>query len=854
MINKGKISRSILPFVLTFGVIYILYYLGGRSPFGNTSLACEDGYYQYMDLFAFYKDLLAGKQSIKYSFSNGLGMPGIAMFSYYLASPWNLLLLFFDKDNLHNFFDLLVALKLSLASMTFYIFVRKRFDGRVNDLPAAALGVSYGLMQYSVAQASNLMWLDGVYMLPLILLGVFRLVKEDKPTLLSVSVMLSIVFNWYSAGINCLFSILWVLMELVINDSEIPAFKDRMIKFVKYCIFMALGVGMSAFIFFPTVHAITKASTSSTNQSIFRNEMFGNVLTFVSEYYLGTVSGRGVLSVFCGSLILVGVLGFFVSAGIRLKEKLAVGVLLGVTLMCCFWQPLFAVFSMFKDSPSYYYRFSYVICFVMIFAAAFIFSKDEHGAKRLMLIKFTCALALYLGLFIFLNYRNETLKDNRNLYLTVVFHVVFTVFFVVAYSIKKGRGLIFVVMLLLTMAEMGTNSFLLMEKYSYLTDAGEFKRYQTEQQALVDAVKQSDDSAYRMTQTTYRNMSINPSANLNEALAFDFYGIESYISAPVASQINLIKKLGYKVYYDVIVEKMMPVISSDSLLGAKYYLSPYEVPGCILRSDLPSGNGKMVYENPYCFPMAFKIGNYSDFMDFSDNTYDFQNELFKFISDKDELLYTKAEFTLDESDGIRTYTVSIPSGNYALYGDIPFWYFAGGNLDLNGRLETRYAGTHSMSSFFVPITEGDSSDYVTLTSGDMGAFGDAFFYLLDLDYLKSVSDMVNANAARDIIMETNGRMSCTVEGRAGEALFTSIPYVKGWSVYRNGEKVTPAKAEDCLMMVPLLDGTNEITMEYHIPYFGIEVLVSVVSVIGLVLGNRLLCGEKKLCNRFFKRA
>lgn len=138
MINKGKISRSLLPFVLTFGVIYILYYLGGRSPFGNTSLACEDGYYQYMDLFAFYKDLLAGKQSIKYSFSNGLGMPGIAMFSYYLASPWNLLLLFFDKDNLHNFFDLLVALKLSLASMTFYIFVRKRFDGIVNDLPAAA--------------------------------------------------------------------------------------------------------------------------------------------------------------------------------------------------------------------------------------------------------------------------------------------------------------------------------------------------------------------------------------------------------------------------------------------------------------------------------------------------------------------------------------------------------------------------------------------------------------------------------------------------------------------------------------------------------------------------------------------
>lgn len=98
-----------------------------------------------------------------------------------------------------------------------------------------------------------------------------------------------------------------------------------------------------------------------------------------------------------------------------------------------------------------------------------------------------------------------------------------------------------------------------------------------------------------------------------------------------------------------------------------------------------------------------------------------------------------------------------------------------------------------------------------------------------------MSDKAKANAPTDLEIEVDGRLSCTIEGHTGEGLFTSVPYVKGWSVYRNGEKVKPAKVEDCLMVVPLVDGVNEITMEYHIPYFGIEIMISVLSAVCLVL-------------------
>lgn len=62
------------------------------------------------------------------------------------------------------------------------------------------------MMEYNIDQASNIMWLDGVYMLPLILLGVSQLVREDKKALLAGASGVALLLNWYTAAIDFLFS------------------------------------------------------------------------------------------------------------------------------------------------------------------------------------------------------------------------------------------------------------------------------------------------------------------------------------------------------------------------------------------------------------------------------------------------------------------------------------------------------------------------------------------------------------------------------------------------------------------------------------------------------------------------
>ena len=162
-----KLSITVIPVILTGLLLIIIFKLQELAPFGVNSLASMDARIQYIDFFAYLKDLLEGKADLFYTFSKTLGGTYIAVFAYYLSSPFNLLVILFEKADLNTFFDLLVLLKLCTAAATCSIFLQYRFRNQ-SALFTILLSISYALMQYNIAQSSNIMWLDGVYMLPLI--------------------------------------------------------------------------------------------------------------------------------------------------------------------------------------------------------------------------------------------------------------------------------------------------------------------------------------------------------------------------------------------------------------------------------------------------------------------------------------------------------------------------------------------------------------------------------------------------------------------------------------------------------------------------------------------------------------
>ena len=163
--DKGKQDRRIKRRVVLEGlaagcftmlILWLLYYLQGYAPIGDNSLAVMDANYQYLDIFAYFKDVLAGDNSIAYSFGKMLGGTNVTNYAYYLSSPFSLLVIFFNKTNLVSFFDILISIKLVLAAMTASLFLNVGFwKIRDNCLFHSAvvmlLAISYALCQYSIA-------------------------------------------------------------------------------------------------------------------------------------------------------------------------------------------------------------------------------------------------------------------------------------------------------------------------------------------------------------------------------------------------------------------------------------------------------------------------------------------------------------------------------------------------------------------------------------------------------------------------------------------------------------------------------------------------------------------------------
>ena len=122
------------------------------------------------------------------------------------------------------------------------------------------ISLSYALMQYNMLQSSNIMWLDGVILLPLLLLAVYRFVSGNRKRWLFLTVLFSIAINWYTGYMTGLFAVCYFLYERILKiDKPDPKERKRFIKDTILCGgIMLAGVLGSCFIFYPVVVGLQK--------------------------------------------------------------------------------------------------------------------------------------------------------------------------------------------------------------------------------------------------------------------------------------------------------------------------------------------------------------------------------------------------------------------------------------------------------------------------------------------------------------------------------------------------------------------------------------------------------------------
>lgn len=870
--RKQLVIQMLTAGIITFCLLWLLFYIKKYVPFGVHSLASKDADFQYLDFLAYLKDVFDGKNNIDYSFSKSIGGACIGVFSYYLSSPFNLLLLLFDKSQLVLFVHVIITLKLACAAATFAFYLNRRFeewnDGSVKKQALIIfLAVSYAVSQYGIAQACNIMWLDGFYMLPLIMLGVYRVVNGGRPVMLSVSVALAVLFNWYMGGINCVFACFWFLFEFAYSrlysgdtKAEKTVIKDFAGKLGRFIYSMLAGVLISGVLFLPTIGAMRYSVRGSLDLgSLLDMSFIGDVSSVIDGYSLGAQSQKGSVSLYCGCLALIGFIGIFIGKKHNVKQKILAFVTLVVMLLMFYWNPLCMAFSLFKEVGSYWYRYSHVGIFcILFFAAEFFLSEDLNAVKWRVII----ASAIFSAAMLGVNYLHGV-QDNKLVWLTDALIVGVAVLIALISRLSKnvgaGRvfGIIFTVILCAVLTvETGYSVMLQMDNIHI--DNGE---YETAMEGLINDLKEYDSDTYRISQTRsratrslekkknnngkdtddnfkYKN---NVRANYDESFGYGYWAIGSYVSTADSTVLNFLVDTGYRSEGDNLSVVNMPVLGTDSLLGVRYIVSDYALEGMDKVEDIAdNANGAGVYENPYSLPMAFVYdsGKYTA-AKYNGNPFEYQNELYSELLGRKVEIYKPLKYeTVVSKAKKRVYKMEIPEGNYIAYGNIPWNSLFNAKLNVNGIYRTRYARWLSPSVFNIPVNEDRDYYKVVLHSKQKLDLDDGAeqFYVLDLDLLKSIAEELEKYTP-DVMDIENGSAEFVVNAKEGQSLFTSIPYCDGWTVKVNGQKVQPDKVVDSLYSISLVEGENVVEMKFHVKYAGAGIACSIIGIAMLVFAE-----------------
>lgn len=830
-------------------ILLVLFAVLRMAPFGDSTLAISDANIQYIDFFAWFHDVLHGKNNISYTFGKTLGGTNIAVYSYYLASPLNLFVYFFKKTQLQTFFDLMVLIKLSLASATCGIWLNRRFGNQLRPMWTLLLSIGYGLCQYDLYQCSNIMWLDGVILLPLILLGVYYVIWKKNIVYLSIFVGISIFSNWYTGGINCIFSVIMVLLEMCLyaesrrtcgNRCKIS---DWVVSAVRYMISMLIGVCLSACLFLPTIMTL-RGGRGALNRELFYNTLIANPVSFLPGFSVGAVNWQGNVSLFCGSLAVIGCVGILFSKLIRKSQKAIVYVFLAVCLLIFYWQPAICLFSMFKDVSSYWYRYSYVGIIGIVFCAAFYFSqKDQEEKANIGIIVGT---AVFAGMMMFVN-KVKSIQNDVYLILTVVFMIIMAVFVVLINNRRKIRWKQLCCLLLgaFVIGELTIDSTLLLKKYHY-DGVSAYETYEQNQEEQINTILSADNSYYRMTQLKNRSTTFDGlTYNYNEALAFGYWSISGYTSDPDDDQREMLEHFGYRmngVNFNVVDTT---VLTADSLFGVKYVLADREINGLEKQEQFSTLNGKDIYLNPYCLPLAFRYEGNTDSVTYQKNPFLYQNELYSSILGHEVELYTPVPYQENRNDNVVQYRLEIPEGNVLLYGNLPWGTWQSeydGTLNVNNAYQIGYAKWSSPSVFDIPVSEGMAEAEISLSAESEVVVTDVQFYALNLDVFRKVVDEISAKAATINEME-NGYVQIETTAQKGEKLFLAIPVNDGWKIKVNDKEVTAEQVADSLMGITLEEGENVIELSYHVPGLKQGICVSFVGIV--LLGISIYLNKRK---------
>ena len=863
-LKNKKWVYSAAAFLFPFLGMLTIMLIGGYSPFGKYSMLYSDMYHQYFPFFKAFRQALLSGDNLLYNWSVGLGVDAVGLFSYYLASPLNLLSVLVPEGWLLGYFSLLVPIKLGLASLFFSIFLRKLFDK--HDLSVPVFSCFYGLCAWALGYQWNVMWLDTFALLPLVMLGMVRLLTDRKFVLYTLTLFLSVFINYYIGLFTCIF------VFLVFFCYQICRWKG-FVAFVKdiCCIafFSVLAIGMTAVLSLPTLAAL-QTTQSSINafpegfQLNMTNEdnWLGLFKTMVKV--AGNVNGgieptfkEGLPNLYCGVLTTILSFLYLLAPKIRLRDKICSVCLLLFFNLSFIVRQLDYIWHGFHFTNMIPYRFSFLYSFVMLYMAycAWLHRKDFCLWQVILAAAASIGIVLCsekLDDMVFWAYNGVLLL----LYISaLVYHCVFRpapadddeealLQYHKAWHHRKSLCSIVLVGI------MATELVLNLVNFGVTFPATNVSNYPKGKESTEDVIaymeKLEEDTLFYRTEMTHTQ-------SLNDGALNGYYGITTFTSSANVKVTEFMRALGYGAknsYNRYSYEESSPV--SNLFLGIKYMI---ERDGAVEENpyfdDIYSNDKVHLLENNAYLPLGFLANSQLLNVDFSESNdrFDFQNELMRQAAGLDEdvwYILPGSSLTINSKGPSIT---ARPSTGYCAYttdsqttGTVTYSYTADRtglmcvNLDLSKRNDFSlwlngkklYAETYSVPQMLsvCQVRPGDVVEVQMKCKVSQNGTIKINAAILDESLFREGYDKLSASTL-ELTSFSNTEITGTINCLQNGVLYTSIPQNGNWRAEVDGKPVDPVTIGGVMVGLLLTEGEHSIRFVYENQAYTIGFIVTI---------------------------
>lgn len=818
---------SALAFAIPFVSSVFICAFAGVFPFGEKCILHVDMYHQYCPFFMELHDKLTEGGSLLYSWNLGLGSDFLAHYAYYLASPLNWLVVLFPKIYIIEFMTLTIWVKIGLAGLFFFWFLNERFSlknlaGKYNRdtaISGLVFAVAYAFSGFVAAYYWDIMWMDCVALAPLVVLGLERLVKQNKPALYYISLSIAILSNFYMGYILCVFLVLYfVLLFLEKEEGKIRAA-------IRFAWFSLLAGGTGAILMIPEALVLGNSASADSGWPEKIEWYFGLQeeiarLCVIADPYTGN---EHFPNLYCGVLTVVLLILFVLNREIKWSQKiprLFIVVFFLVSFannyLDCFWHG-------FRFPNSLPGRQSFLFAFIVLMIGFETYCKRKGNYISHMLV----AMFVWIGAFVYSAQKTpEDITEPIAFWMSGVFVAAYVLCFILERIGTKQirqwmRGLVLGLFIGEVILNMAMTGFYTLNRTVYLS---KYEDYEVLLEMAEADAAEEDVKFYRVEDIERKTKNDDSLYGYASATLFS-----SVFNIDASHFYQRVYMEGGKNYY--CYNGATPVVSS--MLSVKYMLSDNDEGENALRELVGSSNGYYLYENKYCLPLGFMMSE--------EAIANWDMEQGSKINQVNDLCYVLGayESMLEYEDiGIvvsagETRLIVPEDGIY--YGYYDKCTADNLTIQINDGAETRFGKT--THRYLFEFGECKAGDEITVknTKNETITF---YVYRLNLDAVDQAYETLNQQTmVTEMVTDTyiKGTIDVTEAGR----LVLTITDESGWTLFVDGKETPIQDFKEAFISVNLEEGTHTIELKYMTP--GLELGAGISGVcIGLFVITMLL--------------